>query len=206
MAVTPPVAGAAPAFGPARLREVLQIARMYRAQPADSRRFYHPLPFDPPRLLPLLAGMILLQLWVRFWSRVAPSLCVLVWVARGGAKEGVIGMATGRFYRDADHRLVARTGLFIDPRHRRAHLGRDLGARLLEECRRLHADRAEALILPDNAPSRRAHASLGYAVRPTVFHDRHLDETDYLLGTLDLTNTGAPRGPPPTSTPERASA
>lgn len=195
-----------PRFGPARLREITAIARMYRSQAADSRRFYHPLPFDPFRLVALLTAMIVLQIWVRFWSRTAPSLGILLWVARDAPSPRVVGMATGRFYRDARGRLVARTGLFIDPNHRRAHRGRDLGAALLAECRRLRADRAEALILPDNDASRRTHESLGYTIRPTVFHDRHLSETDYLLGSIDLAGPGSDVGASGTAAPERAVA
>lgn len=173
-------------LAPAGFRDLAEVRRMYRAQPPESRRFFHPLPFGRFQLTVVLLAIVLLQYRVRFWVRLAPSLGILLWLARDPATGLLVGMGNARFYRDRSGTLVARTGLYVRPDSRRSGVGLRIGATMLDQALRLGAGRAEALILPPNVASRRMHEVLGYDLRPTVYRDRHSSDTEWLIGVIDL--------------------
>lgn len=179
-------------IAPAALRDVAGIARMYRAQSPASRRLYHPLPFDQPRLSLVLAVLVLLHRSVRLWVRLLPAAAVLLYVARSPRDGEIVAMGSARFHRNREVGRVASTGLYVRPTSRRAGLGYRLALTLARRCQELGARRAEALVLPENTASVATHESVGYVMQPTVYHDRRLDVTDYLLGTLDLTRWAPP--------------
>ncbi|HEY6238672.1 MAG TPA: GNAT family N-acetyltransferase, partial [Thermoplasmata archaeon] len=157
--------------GPASWRDLGAIVRLYRAQPAGSRLFYHPFPFDRTRLGGVLAAIVVLQSARRRTVRRLPALAPLLWVVRSSDPDRVLGFGTATFHRDAGGTLVVRTGLFVAPDARRLGVGRLLKQTLLAESAQLGARRAEAILVAANEPSRELNRSLGYRLRPTEFHD-----------------------------------
>lgn len=176
---------------PARLRDVRAIAHHYRAQPPGSRAFYHPFPFDRPRLAALLVAMVVVQRFNRRLLRGLPGAAVLLWVAVELPSGRLIGFATGRFRRETRAGvLVVRTGLLVEPAHRREGTGRSLKVELLREAGRLGARRAEALIRPENRASLEMNRALGFRFRPTRFHDRRSSASEFWLAEVDLDEVG----------------
>ena len=194
-------------LGAARAVEVGPIARIYRAQSPEDRRFFHPFPFDEPRLRFLLVALFALHWGRSFWARAFPALGMALWVARDPRDGRPVAFSMARFRRDRRAGLIVRTGIYVAPPWRRTGVGRSLKLALLEECRRLGARRAEAVIVPSNTPALELNAALGYSIRPATFHDRRSLSSEVRLAELDLGGPASPawvhRGSPdPTHDPQ----
>lgn len=191
----------------ARLTDAVAIARLYRSQPPEERALYHPFPFDRFRLLILLGALLVAQHLRGPLLRRVPRASVMVWVARAPDGQGLAAFGSARFRRDAQGRLLVRTGLLVAPSWRRAGIGAALKGRLLEEARRMGARRAEALMLPSNTAVLALNERLGYRIRPVTFRDRRSDARVFRLGELDLDGwTARPAGALPLGTPAPARA
>ena len=167
-------------------KELGVVFRLYRAQPAETRRVHHPFPFDRLRLSGLLAGIWLTTRLAPRLSRRLPRLAAAMFGVRAAPGGPVVGFGTIRFRRDPSGRLVARTGIFVEAAHRRHGLGRRLKEELSRRALTMGAQRMEALLLPSNTASVELNRRLGFRLRPTRIRDRHPPHEQFLIAELDL--------------------
>lgn len=179
-------------LGPARWGDIREIREAYLAQPDEARRLYHPLPFNLVRLTLTLDLLVLFQRLSLGWARRLPRAAVMLYAARDGRDGRLAGFGTLRFRRCSDGVLAAETGYFILPEFRRRGIGRRLKWAMIELGRRKGARRAQALILPNNVPSLRLNAGLGFHVRPSSIRDRHPPYEEFLMSELELGDAPIP--------------
>jgi GNAT superfamily N-acetyltransferase len=169
-----------------RLEEVREVFRVYRGLPVNEASLFHPFPSGS-----LSLGLLLVGLWVgrgilpRF-ARSLPRESITLALARDPATHDLAALGTLNFsIRPSDRSLAARTGIYVAPRYRRLGAAQAVNHWMLDRARRRGAQRAEALILPENGPSRALFEAMGYRLRPSGIQDQHRRTEEFLLAELD---------------------
>jgi GNAT superfamily N-acetyltransferase len=188
----------------ARWADVPEVHAAYRAQPDETRRLYHPFPFGSVRL-----SLFLRALWATGHAgprriRWLPRTAAVLLVARSVPSGELAGFGTLRFRKDRDGHLIARTGLFVVPGHRRSGIGRALKIAMMERGRALGATGVEAFLLATNTASAELNRSLGFRLRPWAPGDP-TEAKGLMIAEMELAASADPHRPGTLASPVDAS-
>jgi GNAT superfamily N-acetyltransferase len=170
----------------ARLSDVGGIGRIYRGQSAESRRFFHPYPFDRVRLRALLTYMVMTHRIARTAIRWFPNqgFCLFLLEETGGAPAG---FATIRFVRDHhEPGTWARFGFLVAESWQRQGGGTLLVETLYQSAMDLGVRRGGGTILASNIASAMVVAQFGFQLHATDEVDRNAPEDRNLADVRDL--------------------
>ena len=170
----------------ARLSDVRTLARLYRGQSAESRRNYHPYPFDRLRLLPILVAMLLSSRIVGTLRRLAPNLAFVILIAEPRAGGAPIGFCTIRLVRRGRDPIWARFGYLVEEGHRGEGVGFQLAVAQWRIALELGVRRGGGTVMEGNLPSSRLLEPFGFRLAPSPEADRHGGDRANLGSVQDL--------------------
>jgi len=170
----------------ARISDVGGIGRIYREQSTESRRFFHPYPFDPIRLRALLTYMVVTHRMARAAIRWFPNeaFCLFLLEDTAGVPAG---FATIRFVRDHhEPGTWARFGFLVAESRQRQGGGTLLVETLYQSAMDLGVRRGGGTILASNVASAMVVAQFGFQLHATDEVDRNAPQDRNLADVRDL--------------------
>ncbi len=194
-------AGPAALVRPARLADVRAVVRLYMGQPDDSRKLYHPFPFEPGKLRLIFSYMTLERPLAGLVARLAPGWAAVLLVAVAPQDGTVLGYGTVRFEPDSRSDLRAKFGYLVGGSQR----GRGIGTLIMAEMMRtgisLGARHLGGTVLEENIACQRVLAKYGFSVGGAAGPDLFAPGRSNLKVDLPVSGTAGPgptrRGGPP---------
>ncbi len=156
---------------PARLGDIGELVRMYRRQPEESKRLYHPFPYDRPRLTLIFLVMVLTRPFLRRLLRLAPRRTLVLLVACVGDDPRPVGYGNVAFVR-RPFGLKAIFGYLVEGEYRGLGVGTRLHVEMIEAALALGIRRGGGMVVSENAANLRVLEKLGFSMQASTLVDR----------------------------------
>jgi RimJ/RimL family protein N-acetyltransferase len=157
---------------PGRFRDIGALSRIYRSQSEDSRRLYHPFPFDRPRLAIVFAYMVGSRMLLRTLLRRWPRRALVLLVACQGDDPAPIGYGNVAFLARPGKPLKAIFGYIVAEKFRGLGVGTRLHEDMIDAAIALGVTRGGGMVVSDNVSNLRVLEKLGFEIRESDVVDR----------------------------------
>lgn len=155
-----------------RLRDAPTLVRLYRGQSARSRSFYHPFPFDRPRLVPIFLWLVVARHFVLWTMQHLPRVAAILLVVVADGSERPVGYATVRYVARRGEETWAKFGYMIEERYQGLGVGRALSYWTMRSAAATGIRLGGGPVLGTNTVQIGLTTGLGYSVAPTDEEDR----------------------------------
>ena len=171
---------------PARLGDLATLVRLYRSQPEESRKLYHPFPFGRFRLTAIFGYMIVTRRFLRRMIRRPGVRAALLLVACVGGRRAPIGYGNVGFEHHVGHEPRAIFGYLVDPQYRGQGVGTRLHEVMIDEAIALGVTRGGGMVVTSNTANLRVLQKLGFEPKASDVVDRTVPGESNLVTDADL--------------------
>jgi L-amino acid N-acyltransferase YncA len=154
-----------PVIRRAELSDINELTNLYIELTFDSRKLFHPFPFEKRKLQIIFLIMVLSGSLSTLIRRSVPRLGFLLLVAEDDTCHRLIGFTyLSTQYKDENGHLVANRGIVTREGIRSKGVGTALDSELIRRAKQLGIDRFSVTALKDNSGSIALHKKMGYKI------------------------------------------